>query len=264
MKNKTNRKSTYTFISVLAVLLSFTAIASVMTGCGSSSSSNAIEASSSIEETTSNNDVTSNADSSSDANGSESQNQDSNASSNANNANLSSNSESSGASTSSNSTSSKSPSKNSSSSKSDSNSNNNASGVLSVDGNKYKVGDTFTCTVKLTTPDIIENFEGTIQYDSNYLLVSDAKLVGEADNGGYINPKHKKGIIFFNGVSIMDGFNYTKGDNIISVTYKVLKAGNTSPSVNWDVMTQKKVQNGTPYVQDGKPANGMKYSVVYS
>lgn len=253
---------------MLSVLLSFTAIASIMTGCQANTDENSASGNSSISEATDKPDSSSN----SETTESESQSQDDNnkntqsstsessdTSSNATSNASSNNSSNSNSSTETN----KNPSNNSSS-KAESSKNTASGGTLTIDKKKYSVGDTVIYTVSLTTPDIIENFEGTLEYDSSYLEVVSSALSGPAKTGGLINSKTQKGIIYFNGVSVIDGFDYTKQDKLFTVTYKVLKAGSTSPKLNWSVMTQKKVQNGTPYIENGKPVNGMKYTAVYS
>ena len=143
-------------------------------------------------------------------------------------------------------------------------SNNASSDVLSIAGNKFHVGDTVTCVLNITTPEIVENYQGTLKYDDKYLEATSAKLENPAKGGGLLNYK-KSGLVIFNGSSASTGYDYTSGGEMLTVTFKVKAAGSTTPSVDWVVVRQLSSGiNGTNYISDGKPANGMKASLSYS
>ena len=143
-----------------------------------------------------------------------------------------------------------------------SNSNNNANKgkVLSIDGNKFNVGDTVTCTYKLTTPEVIENFEGVINYDPDCLTVKNAKLIKPASSGGILNFKLKDEIKF-NGTNISGAYDYTEGLDFMVVTYEVKSGGSTSVTEDWTVITGVSQK---PYAENDKLINGAKITKNYS
>lgn len=147
------------------------------------------------------------------------------------------------------------------------NSDNNggASGVLKIGGKSFNVGDTITCTLSIKTPELIENFQGQIVYDTKYLECTKAKFVGEARSGSVINSRTTPGIIKFNGSSAIDGYDFTDGAAMMEITYKVKGSGSTTPTEKWEIvrrLTEK--GNGTNYITDGKPSKGMTSSFSYS
>lgn len=175
----------------------------------------------------------------------------------------SSNSNSSNKSNSSNSSNSSSNNKNSSSNSSSSsknNSNNSSSKTLSIDGNKFSVGDTVTCVYKLTTPENLENFQAYIKYDTKYLKVKKAVTSGPAESGSVMN-YNLDGQIKFNGVNISSGYNYKKEKDFVTVTYEVVSSGSTKPTFNWEVATGVSQKS---YVSGGNAANGIKLTTSYS
>lgn len=142
--------------------------------------------------------------------------------------------------------------------------NSGSSKTLSVSGNKYNVGDTVVCELNITSPTALENYEGTLNYDTKYLKIKTAHLVDPGRAGGVCNYKSEIGKIKFNGVSIMTGFDYTDGGTLLYAEFEVIAGGSTKPSVAWEAVTQLKNKGGTQYIQNGKPANGFKASLAYS
>ena len=148
----------------------------------------------------------------------------------------------------------------SSSSNSNNNSSNNNSGVLSIDGNKFKVGDIVTCTYKFSAPEVLENYQGEIKYDNQYLTVKGAKLVSPASSGGILNYK-LRGEIKFNGSNISGAYDYTNGGDFIIVTYEVTGSGSTTVSESWVAVTGESQKS---YVSGDKLTNGAKMTKTYS
>lgn len=145
------------------------------------------------------------------------------------------------------------------------NNNGGASGTLKIGDKSFNVGDTVTCTLSIKTPEIIENFQGQIVYDTKYLECTKAKFVGEARGGSVINSRTTPGIIKFNGSSGVDGYDYTDGGAMIEITYKVKSSGSTNPTEKWDIVRRLTERgNGTNYISDGKPSKGMTSSFSYS
>ena len=177
---------------------------------------------------------------------------------------VSSSSKTSSSSSKTSSSSSKTSSSTSTSSSSGNTSNNASSDVLSIAGNKFHVGDTVTCVLNITTPDIIENYQGTLKYDDKYLEATSAALESPAKSGGIFN-YNKSGLVIFNGSSALTGYDYTEGGKMLTVTFKVKAAGSTTPTVDWVVVRQLSTGiSGTNYISNGKPANGMKATLSYS
>ena len=112
----------------------------------------------------------------------------------------------------------------------------------------------------LTAPEKLENYQANILYDSKYLEATDAVLEGSAASGSIINYK-LDGEIKFNGSYPFKGYDYTKGGNFLTVTYKVKAAGSTAPEFEWVVATGV---SGKAYVSDGKATGGMKIEPSYS
>lgn len=288
MQNKKSvRSKLFLNTATVALLAVATASASFMMGCGCSNLSEVsatpdspVTETSVVTETqivTEIIDVTENAaesskgssDSSSSAESGENKNNNSSSSSSSGNK---SNSSAGNNSASSSKNSSASNSNNSSSNNSGGNSqssvssnNTNSSKVLKIDGKSFSVGDTVTCKLKITTPDLIENFQAEINYDTKYLECTNAKFLGEARGGSVLNYKTIPGTIKFNGSSGVDGYDFTGGAEIMEITYKVKAGGSTTPSDDWDI-ARKLTEDGSGvnYIIDGKPSNGMKATLSYS
>lgn len=134
------------------------------------------------------------------------------------------------------------------------------SNYCNLDGHKYAVGDTVTCVYKLTAPEVLENYQAYISYDTKYLSVKSARLDGPAKSGGFLNFK-LNGVIKFNGSNISSGYDYTNKDNFVIVNYVIKSTGSTTPSLKWEVATGSDSKKA--YVTDNKP-NGLKISKEYS
>lgn len=262
MNNKNKKNAViYTALSVLAVVSVLSA--SLMAGCGSESSSTSetrvvnetqivteiVDVTDSVSSTSVSSETSSNSASS---NSSSSSSAISSADNNSNNAGNNQSHNNSDNSNSSSSSANNSGASSSSSSKTSSSSQGHVSNdILNVDGNKYYVGDTFTCTVKIKTPDKIENFQGTFNYDSKYLQCTDAELISPASTSGVVN-FDTAGTVHFNGSSAMKGYNYTSGGDFLKMTFKVKAEGSVKPSLQWKTVRQlTKNQTGTNYAECG-------------
>lgn len=134
------------------------------------------------------------------------------------------------------------------------------SNYCNLDGHKYAVGDTVTCVYKLSSPEVLENYQAYISYDTKYLSVKSARLDGPAKSGGLLNFK-LNGKIKFNGSNISSGYDYTDKDNFVIVNYVIKATGSTTPSFKWEVATG---ESKKAYVSNNKPANGLKITKEYS
>lgn len=239
-KHKAKRLSVALLIAVLAVSTSF---ASVMTGCGNKDESSSTAATVTSTASAAKNTTVANDKSESELNTeSSTQSSSSNSTSTANSSQTSEKSESNGSSDSSKTESKSESSKNDASSKtSDNNSNNNSNNNSSDKENTdekanenitldLKKGQTITVTYSVKSTVVLTNYQAQITYDSSKLKVKSALLQKPATTNGIINAKIA-GKINFNGSDITTGYDYTKGGEMVVVTFEATADG--SSKVNW-------------------------------
>lgn len=239
-KHKAKRLSVALLIAVLAVSTSF---ASVMTGCGNKDESSSTAATVTSTASAAENTTVANDKSESELNTeSSTQSSSSNSTSTANSSQTSEKSESNGSSDSSKAESKSESSKNDASSKtSDNNSNNNSNNNSSDKENTdekanenitldLKKGQTITVTYSVKSTVVLTNYQAQITYDSSKLKVKSAQLQKPATTNGIINAKIA-GKINFNGSDITTGYDYTKGGEMVVVTFEATADG--SSKVNW-------------------------------
>lgn len=293
MHNGKTNKSKHILTVALASLIVLTATsAAVMSGCGESSeSTNETKTVTETELVTvvvdgtyatdsNGNTVTAeNTGSQTSSNGNSSEKNENSSSQNANNSGASSANSSSGGNSSNNSASSNSGNSNNNNGNNSSSANNSSSSssgnsssssnthkpvtdsnACTLDGNKFAVGDTVTCVYKLYAPEVLENYQGYISYDTKYLSVKSAKLDGPAKSSGLLNYK-LNGKIKFNGSNIATGYDYTDTGSFIVVNYEIKAAGSTTPKFVWEVATG---ESEKAYVENNKAVNGLKLTTEYS
>ena len=239
-KHKAKRLSVALLIAVLAVSTSF---ASVMTGCGNKDESSSTAATVTSTASPAENTTVANDKSESELNTeSSTQSSSSNSTSTANSSQTSEKSESNGSSDSSKAESKSESSKNDASSKtSDNNSNNNSNNNSSDKENTdekanenitldLKKGQTISVTYSVKSTVVLTNYQAQITYDSSKLKVKSAQLQKPATTNGIINAKIA-GKINFNGSDITTGYDYTKGGEMVVVTFEATADG--SSKVNW-------------------------------
>lgn len=239
-KHKAKRLSVALLIAVLAVSTSF---ASVMTGCGNKDESSSTAATVTSTASAAKNTTVANDKSESELNTeSSTQSSSSNSTSTANSSQTSEKSESNGSSDSSKNESKSESSKNDASSKtSDNNSNNNSNNNSSDKENTdekanenitldLKKGQTITVTYSVKSTVVLTNYQAQITYDSSKLKVKSALLQKPATTNGIINAKIA-GKINLNGSDITTGYDYTKGGEMVVVTFEATADG--SSKVNW-------------------------------
>lgn len=243
-KHKAKKLSVALLIAVLAVSTSF---ASVMTGCGNKDESSSTAATVTSTASAAENTTVANDKSESEVTSESSNSQSSGSESKSESAQSSEKSESSGSSDSSKANSN---SNNNSSSKAANNNSNNNSGNNS--GNKsnnnssdknnsdeksnedvtldLKKGQTITVTYSVKSTVVLTNYQAQITYDSSKLKVKSALLQKPATTNGIINAKIA-GKINLNGSDITTGYDYTKGGEMVVVTFEATADG--SSKVNW-------------------------------
>lgn len=241
-KHKAKRLSVALLIAVLAVSTSF---ASVMTGCGNKDESSSTAATVTSTASAAENTTVANDKSESELNtesSTQSSSSNSNSTSTANSSQTSEKSESNASSDSSKAESKSESSKNNASSKtSDNNSNNNSNNNSSDKENTdekanenitldLKKGQTITVTYSVKSTVVLTNYQAQITYDSSKLKVKSALLQKPATTNGIINAKIA-GKINFNGSDITTGYDYTKGGEMVVVTFEATADG--SSKVNW-------------------------------
>ena len=249
MNNSKHKAKRLSFALLIAVLAVSTSFASVMTGCGNKdeSSSTAATVTSTASAANVENTTVANDKSESEVTSESSNSQSSGSESKSESAQSSEKSESSGSSDSSKANSN---SNNNSSSKAANNNSNNNSGNNS--GNKsnnnssdkentdekanenitldLKKGQTITVTYSVKSTVVLTNYQAQITYDSSKLKVKSALLQKPATTNGIINAKIA-GKINLNGSDITTGYDYTKGGEMVVVTFEATADG--SSKVNW-------------------------------
>ena len=248
MNNSNHKAKKFSVALLVALLAVSTSFASVMTGCGSKSESST--ASATVADTSAanaRNTTVANDKSESEVTSESSNSQSSGSESKSESAQSSEKSESSGSSDSSKANSN---SNNNSSSKAANNNSNNNSGNNS--GNKsnnnssdknnsdeksnedvtldLKKGQTVTVTYSVKSTVVLTNYQAKITYDSSKLKVKTAQLQKPATTNGVINAK-VAGQINFNGSDISTGYDYTKGGELVVVTFEATSDG--SSKVDW-------------------------------
>ena len=244
MNNSNHKAKKFSVALLVALLAVSTSFASVMTGCGSKSESSA--ASATVADTSAanaKNTTVANDKSESEVNSESSNSQSSGSESKSESAQSSEKSESSGSSDSSkansnsNNNSSSKAANNNSGNNSDNKSNNNSSDKNNSDEKSnedvtldLKKGQTVTVTYSVKSTVVLTNYQAKITYDSSKLKVKTAQLQKPATTNGVINAK-VAGQINFNGSDISMGYDYTKGGELVVVTFEATSDG--SSKVDW-------------------------------
>lgn len=247
MNNSKHKAKGLSVALLIAVLTVSTSFASVMTGCGNKDESSSTAATVTSTASAAENTTVANDKSESEVTSESSNSQSSGSESKSESAQSSEKSESSGSSDSSKANSN---SNNNSSSKAANNNSNNNSGNNS--GNKsnnnssdknnsdeksnedvtldLKKGQTITVTYSVKSTVVLTNYQAQITYDSSKLKVKSALLQKPATTNGIINAKIA-GKINLNGSDITTGYDYTKGGEMVVVTFEATADG--SSKVNW-------------------------------
>ena len=244
MNNSNHKAKKFSVALLVALLAVSTSFASVMTGCGSKSESSA--ASATVADTSAanaKNTTVANDKSESEVTSESSNSQSSGSESKSESAQSSEKSESSGSSDSSkansnsNNNSSSKTANNNSGNNSGNKSNNNSSDKNNSDEKSnedvtldLKKGQTVTVTYSVKSTVVLTNYQAKITYDSSKLKVKSAQLQKPATSNGVINAK-VAGQINFNGSDISMGYDYTKGGELVVVTFEATSDG--SSKVDW-------------------------------
>ena len=129
-----------------------------------------------------------------------------------------------------------------------------------VDEETYTVmvGDTIDYVFNLKTPEALEDFQATTNYDGGMLELVDADTATmfPVAGSGVICNTEIQNTVKFNAVNI-SGMDFTEGGVLVTFRFTVLDEGNTAISTTLEYMDSVK---GEPYVSDYKIVGDFQYS----
>ena len=113
-----------------------------------------------------------------------------------------------------------------------------AKDVIVVDGVEYKVkaGDVITYTATLTTPDSIENIQGSTTFDASKLTLIDATAAVRFPNINGIVSNVKDGVVYFNASEIEKGYDFVGGKVLVTLQFEVTDASYSEITTVIEVM----------------------------
>lgn len=146
--------------------------------------------------------------------------------------------------------------------------------IITVDGKDHKVNldDTLTYTCYVKTPKKIENVQASLNYPGTTLELLDTVLVADQEDPSKISPEElqkvfpvlKSSVIYnaFNhniikfNASNISGMDFTKGDYLIKLRFKVISGINGAVSTKIEFMDEV---GGKPYVDDFKISEQVEF-----
>lgn len=132
--------------------------------------------------------------------------------------------------------------------------------TVNVDGKAYTatVGDTVNYVFNLKTPEALEDFQATTNYDSGMLELIKTDLTKMFPVAGevVICNTEMPNTVKFNAVNL-SGMDFTKGGTFISLEFKVLDSGSVAIGTTLEYMDSVKSE---PYVSDYKIVGDIEYS----
>lgn len=132
--------------------------------------------------------------------------------------------------------------------------------TVNVDGKAYTayIGDTVNYVFYLKTPEALEDFQATTNYDSSMLELvktSTAEMFPIAGEGVVCNTDMPN-TIKFNAVNL-SGMDFRGGGNLISLKFRILDSGSVAISTTLEYMDSVKSE---PYVSDYRIVGDIEYS----
>ena len=126
--------------------------------------------------------------------------------------------------------------------------------VAELDNSKVKVGDTFKCNLYMDAPDKIEDIQGYITYNAEYVKVLSAttpNIYGAIINTG------EAGTVYFNATEVNNGMDFaTTPGTIIEVEFEVLEAANGQTIVTPQWVIEEMTQfNGESFFTNSEKVN---------
>ena len=132
--------------------------------------------------------------------------------------------------------------------------------TLNVDGKTYeaKIGDTITYVFNLKTPEALEDFQATTNYDSGMLelLPADTKEMFPVAGNIVVCNTGLENMVKYNAVNL-SGMDFTKGGVFISLDFRVKDSGGTSVGTTLEYMDSIKSE---PYVNDYRIVGNIDYN----
>lgn len=132
--------------------------------------------------------------------------------------------------------------------------------TVNVDGKAYTayVGDTINYVFNLKTPEALEDFQATTNYDSGMLelIETDATEMFPIAGSVVVCNTEMQNCIKFNAVNL-SGMDFTQGGILVSFKFRVLDSGGTAISTTLEYMDSIKSE---PYVSDYKIVGDIEYS----
>ena len=132
--------------------------------------------------------------------------------------------------------------------------------TVNVDGKAYTcyIGDTINYVFYLKTPEALEDFQATTNYDSSMLELIDtsAKEMFPVAGDIVIYNTDILNSIKFNAVNL-NGMDFSSGGHLISLKFKVLDSGSAAISTTLEYMDSVKSE---PYVNDFRIVGDITYS----
>lgn len=132
--------------------------------------------------------------------------------------------------------------------------------TVNVDGKAYTaaVGDTVNYVFSLKTPEALEDFQATTNYDSGMLELIETDLTEMFPVAGSVVVCNTEmpNAIKYNAVNL-SGMDFTKGGTFISLKFKVLDSGSVAIGTTLEYMDSVKSE---PYVSDYKIVGDIEYS----
>ncbi len=132
--------------------------------------------------------------------------------------------------------------------------------TVNVDGNAYTcyIGDVVNYVFYLKTPEALEDFQATTNYDSGMLELVDTSVAEMFPVAGdvVVFNTGMPNTVKFNAVNL-SGMDFTKGGSLISLKFRVLDSGGTAISTTLEYMDSVKAE---PYVTDYRIVGDIDYS----
>ncbi len=132
--------------------------------------------------------------------------------------------------------------------------------TVNVDGKAYTcyIGDVINYVFNLKTPEALEDFQATTNYDSGMLelvKMDTAEMFPIAGDLVVFNIEMQN-TIKFNAVNL-SGMDFTNGGSLVSFKFRVLDSGGTAISTTLEYMDSIKSE---PYVSDYRIVGDIQYS----
>lgn len=128
--------------------------------------------------------------------------------------------------------------------------------TVNVEGKSYTcyTGDTINYVFYLKTPEALEDFQATTNYDSSMLEVIETEF--PIAGSSVISNSDMPNMVKFNAVNL-SGMDFTNGGSLISITFRVIDGGSVAIGTTLEYMDSVKSE---PYVSDYKIVGDIEYS----